>query len=244
MNEFNATDFFTLPRIGSIATQPSRLESLETAIRSLIGQLDEIHIYLDHFKNPPHFIENNPKIFIHRAEDLGNYHASSRFHLLNQIDKTSILFFFDDDIIYPKNYVEHLINAIALFHGRVIVGVHGRIFVSPHASYARDAVRFHFTSELEKGCHVHELGTGTCAFLSNLLNFDLSSWPRNDMDDLNLSIEAQKQSIPRVVVKRPRNWLVDNSQHQTNNLWAQTVADDSFQTKQMHYLLSLYEITR
>jgi hypothetical protein len=234
-------DILSMPRLGSIATMPSRLETFESSIESMLNQLDELHVYLDHFKTIPNFIKNNPKISIYRSEDMGDCHASSRFHILKNLSKTSIIFFIDDDIIYPPDYTATLATVLDHFQGKVIVGVHGRIFIPPHKSYVTDTFPFNLSSELKRGVHVHELGTGTCAFLSNLLDFNVLNWGRYDMDDLYLSIEAQKKLIPRIIVRRPKNWLKDNSMNQEDSLWIRTKKEHTFQSEQMNFLLSLYQ---
>jgi hypothetical protein len=145
----------------------------------------------------------------------------------------------DDDIIYPGDYVERLANVVQQYNGKALVGVHGRIFMPPHRSYVRDALAIHFASGLARHSQMHELGGGTCAFLSERFQVDPFSWERTDMNDINTAIEAEKRGMPRIAVARPARWLKPYSQNQPDSIWAKTRADDSEQSRGMRVLLGL-----
>jgi hypothetical protein len=98
----------------------------------------------------------------------------------------------------------------------------------------------HFTAGLEQPRHVHELGTGTCAFVSDQFFVNPRTWDRHDMDDIVVAIEAQKRGLPRIAVTRPAGWLKVQPYKQDDNLWARTRRDDSEQSRRMRTLLSLY----
>jgi hypothetical protein len=119
------------------------------------------------------------------------------------------------------------------------VGVHGRIFTPPHRSYVRDVRTLHFAAGADRPSHVHELGAGTSAFVSDRLPIDPREWDRTDMDDLIVAIEAQKRGMPRIAVARPAGWL-NLAQEQADSLWARTKRDDSEQSRRMRGLLALY----
>ncbi|HMK88344.1 MAG TPA: glycosyltransferase family A protein [Methylocystis sp.] len=237
---FSGETILSMPRIASIATMPTRLEGFEQALNSMLPQVDHVFVYLDNFQSVPVFLNGNPKISTFRMEELGNLHASSRFLALSRLEKPSILLLFDDDIIYPPDHASTLASVLAEAHGRALVGVHGRVFMPPHVSYIRDALCFHLRAELRQHAHVHELGAGTCAFISSLFDFDVTRWSHNDMDDILLSIEAQKRSIPRVAVRRPAGWLRAQAENQPDSLWEKTKRDDRVQSEQMRFLLKLY----
>ena len=233
-----AEAILSLERVATIATMPSRIEGLEKALNSMLPQVDRVFVYLDNFTSVPGFLNDSPKISVFRAEEVGNYHSSSRFLALGQ--SPCVLFPFDDDIIYPPDYAETLVSVLGAIGGRTMVGVHGRIFKPPHKSYIRDAVMTHFATSLPQNIHVHELGAGTCAFLSGQLNFNVAQWPSTDMDDLLLAIEAQKRSIRRIVIKRTANWLQPIAENQPDSLWSKTKQDDLVQSNLMRLLLKLY----
>lgn len=98
----------------------------------------------------------------------------------------------------------------------------------------------HFERPVERIVNVHELGTGTCAFVSANFDVDPRSWDRTDMDDITVAIEAQKRRLPRLAVAREARWLKAIAQDQTDSLWVHTKRDDTEQSRRMRTLLSLY----
>ena len=120
----------------------------------------------------------------------------------------------DDDILYPHDYVDRLTGALDQAGGEAVVGVHGRIFIPPHRSYVKDALMAHFTNALDKALHVHEVGTGTCAFVSDRFQVDPDLWDQHVMDDIVVAIEAQKRGLPRIAIARPAGWLTPQAQCQ------------------------------
>jgi hypothetical protein len=98
----------------------------------------------------------------------------------------------------------------------------------------------HLSLGLERPQHVHELGAGTCAFISSKFDVDPGAWDRNDMDDILVAIEAQRRGLPRIVVARAAGWLKAHSENQPDSLWRKTVNDDAEQTRRMQSLLALY----
>ncbi len=233
-------DILGLERVASMATMPSRLAGLEQVLASILPQVSRLFLYLDHFESVPDFLQDNPKITLFRAEECGDRHASSRFLALGHLQKPCLLFLVDDDILYPPDYTATLAAVLAEMGGTVIAGVHGRIFTPPHKSYVRDAMFFNFAAPLPQNVDVHELGAGTCAFVSNLLPLDILSWPSPLMDDLLLSIEAQKRFIRRIAVKREEGWLRPITSNQPDSLWHKTRQDDRVQSRFMRLLLKMY----
>jgi hypothetical protein len=227
-----------MERVASIATMPTRIKGFEKALNSMLPQVDRVFVYLDNFDTVPAFLKGHRKIEFFRMEELGNFHASSRFLALGRLARPSIVFLFDDDIIYPSNYVSKLVSVLAETRGRAIVGVHGRIFMPPHASYVEDAIFYHFADKLRQHLHVHELGAGTCAFISSLFDFDVAQWPDHGMDDILFSTEAQKRLIPRVAIRRPLGWLKAYAEDQPDSLWVKTKSDHMVQSKLMRLLLN------
>ena len=234
MSNSNAIE--NLPRVAAIATLASRVETFQKVLPIICAQVDHVFIYLDGYSAPPHFLQRYDRLTVHRAE----LHASSRFLCLEELSAPTVVAIVDDDIIYPQDYVSRLIRVLQRFDGKAIVGVHGRTFLPPHQSYTQDVMTFHFTHGLEPGCHVHELGAGTCAFTSS--NFDVKprQWDRTDMDDILVATEAQRRGLPRIAIARPAGWLQSYTEDQSDSLWANTLIDNSEQSCRMRTLLSLY----
>jgi hypothetical protein len=87
---------------------------------------------------------------------------------------------------------------------------------------------------------VHELGTGTCAFVSSYFGIDPRKWDRHDLDDLSVAMDAQRQGLPRIAIARRAGWLKPFAEPQPDSLWNRTLIDDSEQSRRMRALLGLY----
>jgi len=234
------SDVRSLPRVAAIATLASRQETFEKVLPVIRAQVGHVFIYLDGYATPPAFLQGLDRVTVRHAEAVGDLHCSSRFLCLRELAGPSVVAIVDDDIVYPQDYVAVLTEVLQQLEGKAIVGVHGRVFVPPHQSYIRDALMQGFASGLARPSHVHELGTGTCAFVSDRFPIDPREWDRTDMDDIIVATEAQKRGLPRVMVPRPPGWLKPLAELQADSLWARTQKDDTEQSRRMRALLALY----
>jgi hypothetical protein len=220
----------SLPRIGSIATMPSRAESFAEVLPRLLPQVDRLFVYLDGFSAPPAAVEGHSKIAVFRAEECGNLHSSSRLLPLTFLETPGIFMIFDDDILYPPDYVATLVEGLAVRGGRAIVGFHGTRFKPPYRSYVRDRISLHFKVLLEADAEVDELGTGTCAFLADVFPVDPREFPHVNMDDIVLAIEAKRRGLPRIALRRSTGWLPPYPKPPIESLWARTMENDATET--------------
>ena len=230
----------SLRKVATIATMPSRAPGFQKVLAAIRPQVDHVFVYLDGYDAPPGFLHGMDGVSVQRAEDLGDLHASSRMLCLQRLPSPAVVVVVDDDILYPPDYVDTLAGMLHHMEGRAIVGVHGRIFLPPHESYVRDAMVLHFNNGLEKPCHVHELGVGTCAFVSSALDVDPRQWDRYDMNDITIALEAQRRGLARVAVARAADWLNPYAQSQPDSLWAKAQKDDTEQSRRMRQLIGCY----
>src|SRR6187200_1944602 len=90
----------SLPRVGSIATIPSRADSFAEVLPRLVPQVDRLFVYFDGFSGSLPPIQDESKIIVFRTEQCGNLRSSSRLLPLTFLDRPSIFVVFDDDILY------------------------------------------------------------------------------------------------------------------------------------------------
>jgi hypothetical protein len=218
---------------------PARLETFEKVLPAIHAQVDHVFIYLDGFSAPPALLQGLDRITVRNARDVGDLHCSSRFLCLQDLVAPAVVAIVDDDIVYPPDYVDRLVKWLQYVDGRAVVGVHGRIFKAPHRSYVHDADALHFAAGLARPRQVHELGTGTCAFVSSRFDVNPTEWRRCNMDDLCVAAEAQLRGLPLVAVARAPQWLKAYAENQPDSLWAKAVIDDIEQTRRMRELLGL-----
>lgn len=228
----------SVPRVGSIATMPSRLGTFTEVLEAISGQLDLIHVFLDTFEAVPSFLLNNRKIIVSRSQEYGDFKAAGRYLVQERLPSPSVMVFLDDDIIYPCDYVVRLVDALGYFSGRAVVGVHGRNFIPPYESYVRDATCFPFSEALAKDTLVDELGSGTCAFLSDVMKFDVRNWTRFDATDILLATEAKLLGLPRICIARRSGWLAPYAQSQPDSLWLRKKRDPTRYASLIRILMS------
>jgi hypothetical protein len=227
-----------LPRIGAIATMPSRLESFRAALPAIVPQVDRLYVFLDGHAAVPDFAVD-PKIIAMRSSEEGALHCSGRFLGLGRETEDCIFATFDDDIVYPPDYVATLAAALVRFRARAVVGFHGVSFAPPFGSYLRDRTICHFQAGLSHDVRVDLLGTGTAAFVASRLPLDPRRWPSGTMDDLIVSLAAEDRGIPRVALARRPRYLRAIEQNQTDSIYAATQRDESVQTSYMRTLIDL-----
>ena len=64
------------------------------------------------------------------------------------------------------------------------------------------------------------------------------------MDDLMLSVEAERLGMPRVALARPRGYLNAITCDQPDSIWVKTQRDDRRHTRQMIELIALEQRSR
>jgi hypothetical protein len=123
--------------------------------------------------------------------------------------------------------------------GHVIAGVHGGILNSVVSSYNKHRKLHHFQKPLDAATNVDILGTGTALFDTEHFRFDVRKWPHRNVTDLLFAIEAERQGVKRIAVRRQENYLRCIESNQSDSLYAQLCNDDTLQTRLANELLEL-----
>lgn len=182
--------------VASCATMPSRVEHLEKAINSLIDQVDEIRCYLNNFDTVPTFLDN-PKIKVYRSQDeVGDLTDRGKFYKCEEIEGYFLTF--DDDIIYPSDYVEKMIQAIDEYGG--VCTYHGRKlqpfkhFNSYYQGAAKEVV--HCKHSQGKDIKLDIPGTGVQGFHTDDIQFSINDFWIDCMADIFVGIKCRNEGIP------------------------------------------------
>ena len=227
-----------LPRVGGLATLPTRMETARAVVGAAVRQVDRLYVYLDGHERLPDFARHEKIIPISVAEMPG-MRSSGKFLGLLREQEPCVYVTFDDDIRYPANYVDTLVAALARFSGRVMAGVQGSLFRVPFNSFSQDVEVCTLSTGLSNDVRVDMLGTGTSALVSSTLPIDPRRWPEKDIDDLMASLDAERLQIPRVAIAREPKFLVPLAEDQADSLWVAARRDDTRQTMYMRELLML-----
>lgn len=219
--------------VGAIASFPPREKSLKTTISCILPQIDELRVYLNNYSRTPGFLKHE-KIKVFRSEDAnGDLRDNGKFYNLS--DDDAYFFTFDDDIIYPNNYVSTMVHYIEVLNRSSVVGVHGVIFPSCRLSRLKERKVFHFSSS-QQGCFVDLLGTGTTAWHSSLFKPSLEDFKETGSCDLWFSLKVNLLKIPMFSVPREENWIYEPVSNQVS-LWREaSKKPDRFLNNYNNYL--------
>lgn len=227
------------PRIGSLATMPTRAESFARALPAIAPQVDRLFVYLDGFAEVPDILRAYGNVIPLLAHEHGSLHQSGRFLPLTMLREPCVFVVFDDDIQYPANYVSEIAGGLAACGGRAVVGYHANVFVPPYRSYVKDRRCHHFASGVALRQRAHTVGCGTSAFDSAQLRFDPRTWPRSSPNDLMLAIEAERRGLPRIVLPRAAGWLEPIAELQPDSVFAGALRDERAQSRLLATLIGL-----
>lgn len=230
-----------LPRMGGMATMPSRIDSLRTALPHILPQVDYLYLYFDKYDKVPREFSSHPKIISllpdKKSRSLG---CDGKLFGLRLNPDPCLFILFDDDIIYPGEYVSHMVAALQRHHYRSIVGLHGAIYKALPHSYVKDRQILHFSMRQDFDILVDELGTGTMAFHSGCIDINPDKWMHVNMTDLMVMIEAVRQKIPRISIRRTQDFLRPIAQNQPDSLYIQSLQNDRIQTNLLNQAMQCY----
>jgi hypothetical protein len=197
--------------IFSLATTQNREENLESIIPNILQQSDLVYVNLVGYKKNPEILKNK-RIIINRFEQVG---SEIRFFNYNNVPDDCYYFTIDDDILYPKDYTEVMINNMKLYNNQNICCVHGSNIDKKLNSkfYKKNRQVFHFKDELIENKEVMIPGVGTSCFYKRNMKLNISDYKTKNMSDTYTACFLAEQNVKRVSVKRPSNWLIPLNEH-------------------------------
>lgn len=184
-----------------IASIPTRKNLLKRTLESLYGQ-DDITVMLNGYKTVPDFVEKMGVKYVITDNKMGDAH---KFQGVD--DLKGYIFTCDDDLIYPKNYIEVLKNAVdrygvASFHGRKMK----KRPVEGYYKRGRD-VQYRCLYEVEMDLKVDVVGTGVLGFHSDVVKVRFSQFLTRNMADVWFSVICRSQGVDMFVIKHKEGWI-------------------------------------
>lgn len=235
IRQFNATPTYLFKKdkvTASVASIPGREESLKDAVNSILHQVDQLQVYLNNYDSVPDYLLNDKiKVFLSK-DHLGDLGDSGKFFECDKINGYHITI--DDDLIYPDNYVESLISAIAKYDKKCVVSYHGRIFKNlPVASYYKGAtVQLGCLKRVAVDQFVHVVGTGVLAYHTDTIKIKLSAFKFPNMADIWFSEYCNDRKISRVVLAHPSGWITLSEKYdEAGSIFTNHINDDKLQTE-------------
>lgn len=190
----------------SLATIKSREESLKQVVKSVLPQVDIMNIYLHGYAEIPQFLKNE-KINIALEKEFGNRMDNDKFYFMDKVKKGYHILI-DDDLIYPKDFVQKLIKGCKKYQNKAVVGFHGRIMERlPIASYYADSVQYPCLYEVKENITVDTLGTGCLCYHTDLGIVIDYGVLEPFMSDIHFSLHCKKKDIPMIVLEHKGEWI-------------------------------------
>ncbi len=211
-----------------IASIPGRVEALKSTIDSLSPQVDKIGVFLDGYSSVPDFLTENDKVICKTSDDFNRKvgDAGKFFWVDNH---HGFYFTCDDDLTYPKDFVERIKSKILSNKNPVVVGWHGSVLLTPFENYYDKSSRrvFTFGAPRPYDTPVHILGTGCLGFHTNDIVVNFSDFPTPNMADVYFAKIAQEQRVPFQVIKHERGEITEFPDTKETSIYSHSSANKS-----------------
>ncbi len=192
-------------KIVNMATYPARkIETLCASIASLHAQSDKINLVLNEYTQaPPELAQFSKVNAIIPSEDLKD---AGKFYPITGAEDD--IFLCDDDILYPPNYCELLMQVYARFKNyNPIIGVHGVIYSDFFDGTTSARLVYPFFAELASHKLVNQLGTGTL----HCKGFQMPSFyfmeTSQKFVDLRFAVHSFRHNYPMICMARGDQWM-------------------------------------
>lgn len=186
----------------NISTHRSRFGHLEVMLETIFFQFDEINIYLNNCVEAPSFLRKYRNLNFKLGDDLTD---NGKFYFLSELKEDCYYFTLDDDLLYPKNYVDETIKKINI-HG-CIVTYHGREIISEGRNYYTGNKAYRCLDAVNEDVIIDVAGTGVTAFKTDYFKPIIHNSEYKLMSDLVFSLEASKKNKKIVCAKHEHGWI-------------------------------------
>ena len=179
-------------RIVNVASY-NRIDSLIVSLKSIYDQCDKINVCLNnHTGAIPEFLFS-PKINLTFTDNS----KGDAFKFLYLESSDGYFLTIDDDLIYPSNYVDFMVNKCKEHNNKKIMTLHGRNFGKlPISSYYKSATeRYQCLNEVKKDVIVQFGGTGVMCFHTSLLKKSINEFLYPNMADVWIGKFAKEKDI-------------------------------------------------
>jgi len=182
-----------------------RIGSLEKTLQSIYNQCDEINLCLnDKITELPDFLLQ-PKINLYITDNS----KGDAFKFMFLETKNGYYLTIDDDLIYPPNYVNFMVDKCKEYNNKKIITLHGRSFYNfPIKSYYNsNAQRFYYYEKVLDDVKVQFGGTGVMCLHTSLLKKSINDFLLPNMADVWIGKFAKESNIDIICVKHEKNFI-------------------------------------
>ncbi|MBY7142195.1 glycosyltransferase [Virgibacillus sp. NKC19-3] len=189
-----------------MATVPSRFKYLREIVPPLLKQCDNMYIHVNGSHHCPEFLKKESKINL----SFSNINKGGQMAFKGIQQTSGYYFCVDDDLIYPDNYVEKMIELMKTYQDQVIACVHGSSFdpyVPVHQVFKNKKNAHLSYKGLDRHRRVMIPGVGTSCMHTNTFTVTPDEFTRKNMRDAVVSCKAAKAGIPIIAIKRKEDWI-------------------------------------
>lgn len=201
----------------SLATIPARAKGLQAVVEALLPQVDALGVYLNGHDRTPAFLEQE-RVVVARSQESGLRGDAGKFFWAGTTRGYQLVC--DDDIRYPADYVERLVDGIERYGRRAVVGFHGSVLRADVADYHASRTLLHFSRGLAADRAVHVLGTGVAGYHASAIAVAPEAFGAPDMADVHFALLGQRQRVPFVCLQRADGWLAELPGFREDSIYA------------------------
>lgn len=205
--------------VAHMATYPPRRQSMLDAVARLVPQVDRLTVVLNQYADVPDEFQkwqNVEGVLLPRnLLDLGKFYPDCK--------TAEWVFLVDDDLIYPKDYVQTALSEIQKAKtGSVVGGYHATIYKRPKPGLnllktwrwfrrtvdpRRDRQLIGYWRALDRPTIVSQLGTGTVVLPGHLMpGFSYMEGSERAVD-IRFARWCHDNGIAQIALPRARDWL-------------------------------------
>jgi hypothetical protein len=204
----------------NIASQPKRLHSLIQAIESFQAQTvkpDIIRVWWNG--------DVKPKIDGVEIMSGDNLTDNGKFAFVRP---NEIYFTADDDILYPRDYIEHTLQRLDVYP-ECVLSYHGRRLSGKGVRYYGGHTAFACLGHVGQDELIDVPGTGVMCFNTNHFMPEVLRYGQNRMADILAGLEAVRQNVQIICLAHGMGWIRDNSPD--GGIYTEARQNDAVQSK-------------
>ena len=195
-----------------MATYPGGFENLHRTIKCLMKQsvpFTTLTIHINHDEAPKN-IPLDPRIKVELAvEDLAD---NGKFAYMS--DKKGYFLTVDDDLKYPRDYIERMVEHVNQLNRKAVIGLHGATLpagppISRWSEYLQLRRTHMFNRQQSTYTLQSILGTGTVAFHSSIGHPEIEDMDTLRMVDIHFANWANSNKVAMYSCPRDENWLTE-----------------------------------
>lgn len=206
--------------VGCMGSLKEREELLKDVLEHVLPQVDVLHVCLNGYKTVPKWLSEAKWKNIHISIDPNNtYTTATKFRWVNEYENVYYICF-DDDLIYPPDYVARMVAKMDKHGKEHVVTVHFCALKKDFESWPKDIVAVHYGGRLKCDANENDMqslyetrknmipGTATVGFYLGKQEIDMGFFAGFPMTDLRFAYYFHKVwKMGSIGIARDRNWI-------------------------------------